>query len=158
MGLRDIAGDVGVDVALIGRYFGGKEGLFREVLHSDKAERFNVDLAPADLPAYFADLLVQSREEERSEHIERLLIMLLSSSSPTAARMVREAMHEDVIAPTARLLGGDDAPMRATLALATLMGSAILKTIMAVEPLCEEDKNPVRARLTRLFEAAMAEG
>src|ERR1700757_2725720 len=30
--LRDIAVDAGVDAALINRYFGGKEGLFAEVL------------------------------------------------------------------------------------------------------------------------------
>src|SRR3546814_17701507 len=36
VGLRDISNGAGVDVALIGRYFGGKEGLFPEVLTGDK--------------------------------------------------------------------------------------------------------------------------
>ena len=35
VGLRDIAGAACVDVALVGRYFGGKEELFRQVLRGD---------------------------------------------------------------------------------------------------------------------------
>ena len=34
--LRDIAVDAGVDAALINRYFGGKEGLFAELLKGDR--------------------------------------------------------------------------------------------------------------------------
>lgn len=47
VGLRDIARDVGVDVALVSRYFGSKEELFREVLHgSDKADKFRIAVGP----------------------------------------------------------------------------------------------------------------
>ena len=34
VGMRDIAGDVGVDAALVSRYFGSKEDLFASVLDS----------------------------------------------------------------------------------------------------------------------------
>ena len=36
VGLRDIAADAGVDVALVGRYFGSKEQLFTEVLRGGR--------------------------------------------------------------------------------------------------------------------------
>src|SRR3546814_12999364 len=51
VGLREIAGDAGVDVALISRYFGGKEGLFREVVAVDKEEKLiREPLTAAEIP------------------------------------------------------------------------------------------------------------
>ena len=35
--LRDIAAEAGADVALVGRYFGGKEGLFTEALKASRS-------------------------------------------------------------------------------------------------------------------------
>ncbi len=43
VGMRDVARDVGVDAALVSRYFGGKEDLFIEVLDSCKNKRNLMD-------------------------------------------------------------------------------------------------------------------
>ena len=153
VGLRDIASDVGVDVALVSRYFGSKEELFREVLHSGGEDKFDASLTPAELPAYFVSLLSEKDGCADLEHVAKLLIMLRSASSPAAAEIVRQAVRSDVLDPLARLLEGPLAAERARLALAILLGTTVLRTVMAVEPGCGESYGP---NLLRLFETALA--
>jgi AcrR family transcriptional regulator len=154
VGLRDIARDVGVDVALVSRYFGSKEELFREVLHGDRSDTF----APpaADLPAYLVSLVTEKDECAGAEHVEKLLIILRSASSPTASEIVRDAIRSDVLEPLARLLEGPHAAARAGLVLAILLGATVLRTVMALEPLCGEERDVGRAKLLRLFETALS--
>jgi AcrR family transcriptional regulator len=155
VGLRDIAGDVGVDVALVSRYFGSKESLFREVLQSE--EKLDADLPAAALPAYLASLIGEKDASADREHVEKLLIILRSASSPAASQIVRETMRNDVLEPLGRMLRGPNAEMRASLVLAVLLGTTILRTVMCVEPLCDGCPDIMRDRLIGLFEAALAE-
>ena len=155
VGRRDIARVGGVDVALVSRYFGSKEELFRQVLGIDRKEEIlPADLSEAEIPAYLARLFVQ-QGEEGNRHVERLLIMLRSASSPTAATIVREALRTDVLRPFANRLQGSDVELRASSLMAVWMGMTILRTVMALEPLCGSD---IEDRLRHLFEAALGEG
>ena len=156
VGLRDIAGDAGVDVALVSRYFGSKEDLFREVLRGGKSEKFKVEGKPGELPAYLASLFESGGDEEARNHAEGLLMMLRSASSPTASKIVREAVREDVLGPIGALVGGDHADLRAGLSLAVLMGTTMLRAIMSVEP-CEGDPLLLHRKLIGLFETALSE-
>jgi AcrR family transcriptional regulator len=165
VGLREIAADAGVDVALVGRYFGSKEALFKEVLKGSDGLLLEGGLQAADLPAYLASLVTQDHGggaggcggyESDNEDIERLIIILRSAASPKAATVVRQAMSENVLEPIAALLDGDDAEIRASMALSVLMGSTILSRIMAVEPICECDGESMRRNLTALLKAALA--
>jgi AcrR family transcriptional regulator len=156
VGMRNIAADTGVDVALVSRYFGSKEDLFRAVLQSFGDSPFQVDVPAAELPAYLVSLICDKAEPTSRAKVERLLIILRSASSPAAAAIIRETVHADVLDPIAALLEGERAPLRASLMLALLMGTTILRTIMSVEPLQECSEEAVRARLLRLFDTALA--
>jgi AcrR family transcriptional regulator len=156
VGLRDIARDVGVDVALVSRYFGSKEELFREALGVGRREEIlPPELPHAEIPAYLARLFIE-QSDDGNEHVEHLLIMLRSASSPTASAIVREALRKDVLRPLAEKLGGEQGELRASSSMAVWMGMTILRTVMTVEPLCGDDGD-VEHRIRQLFEAALAE-
>lgn len=159
VGLRDIAKDVGIDVALVSRYFGSKEALFRRVLEHDHDhhEKFDIVLPPEEVPGYIVSLMEQKDEDEDREHIEHLLISLRSASSPAAAEIIREKLHDDVLAPFARLIGGKDAETKASMVLAILLGTTVLRSMLTVDALCKGDSGDMRARLTRLFDAALSD-
>jgi AcrR family transcriptional regulator len=157
VGLREIAGDAGVDPALVSRYFGGKEQLFKEAVRGEDQDLM-LGVPRAGLAEHFADLLLEDEPGAcgtSDEKTDRLLILLRSASSPRASQIIREAIDEDILRPVASALGGGDAELRASLCLALLMGIGILKSAMAVAPLCSEDRASLRARLVRLFHATL---
>lgn len=158
VGLRDIARDAGVDVALVSRYFGSKEALFKDVLQAGKkADWLDPTVTAAQLPAYLASLSTEEDDADRRKHAEGLLIMLRSASSPKATEIIREALRESVLEPIARLLPGVDPEIRSSLALSVFFGTTVLRTIMAVGPLSGCDTNAVRRNMQRLLEAALSD-
>jgi AcrR family transcriptional regulator len=156
VGLREIAGDAGVDPALVGRYFGNKEKLFREAVRGDDGDMMH-GISRETLAAHFTSLILDEEGEDSADttaRIDRLLILLRSASSPKASQIIREAIDEDILEPVAAVLGGAEAEMRAGLCLAVLMGTGILRSAMAIEPLHRIDEH-LRERLTTLFAAAI---
>ena len=69
---------------------------------------------------------------------------------------MREAFRGDVLEPLAGLLDGADATQRAAMALAILLGTTILQTIVAMEPLSTAGDEALRGRLIALFEVALS--
>jgi AcrR family transcriptional regulator len=153
VGLREIAGEVGVDPALVNRYFGNKEGLFREVLRHQNDGEFLDGVTAASLPAYLAELLTVPECEVSAEKAEWLLIVMHSAGSPQASKIVRETLHEGVLAPVEKMLDPDGAELRAALVLTVMMGSAVLNT-MGIETLRSGDSR-VREKLVELLTAAI---
>jgi AcrR family transcriptional regulator len=158
VGLRDIAGDAGVDVALISRYFGGKESLFREVVsHADKPQVFREPQSIAELPGFLARLVAEDGGDDRQQRMEMFIVMLRSASSPKAGEIIRDLVHLDVLGPLSELIGGEQGELRANMLLAILMGIGVLSTIMMVDNFggsgAERDECIERFRC--LFESAL---
>jgi AcrR family transcriptional regulator len=158
VGLREIAGDAGIDPALVSRYFGSKEQLFKAAVQHDEQDMF-AGVTREGLAAHFAELMLESEAgcEMTAAKVEKLLIILRSANSPKASAIIREAIDEDLIGPVAGLLEGEDAELRASLCLAVMMGTGMLRTALCHEPLTAASEIGLRARLTRLFAAALAD-
>ncbi|KQZ65786.1 hypothetical protein ASD67_01440 [Sphingopyxis sp. Root1497] len=158
VGLRDIAGDAKVDVALISRYFGGKEGLFREVVADEEKPRiFFEPKSVAELPGFLAQLVVEDAGEDLQKRMEMFIIMLRSASSPKAGEIIREFVHRDVLDPLTELIGGEQGELRANMLLAILMGIGVLRTIMMVDGFTGDDDDVAECaeRFRCLFAAAL---
>lgn len=137
-GLRDIAADVGVDVAYVHRCFGSKERLFTEALRATtRADRLLADVASD--PASVLARLIFSEDGPRSpDEVTPLDIIIRSLSSPKAASVLRAFIVEDFIVPLSEKLGRPG--MReASMIAAFLVGIGIMRTVLQVAPLQEPE-------------------
>lgn len=154
VGLRDIAGDVGVDVALISRYFGSKEGLFNAVLTPDDKLPLPDGMTVETFPNYLCELVLMDEGMDRSHRMEMFIIMLRSASSPKAGEIIHRHVNGNVLMPIIGVLNGESATWRASMVLAMLMGICVLRTVMEADGLCQMEDAPeeYRERLRSLFE------
>jgi AcrR family transcriptional regulator len=136
--IRDIAAGAGVDPALVHHYFGNKEELFAAALA--------LPFDPETILAALTDgevgrigervasmmLLLWDNTETRSP----LLALVRSAvSNQDAARMLREFLATAVFTRVATRLGMPDARLRASLVASQVIGLAIARYVIRVEPL-----------------------
>ena len=143
-GLRDIAGDVGVDVAYVHRCFGSKEKLFAEAVRV----AINANLSVFDDPEELGRKLARqacSRDGKRTRSQAGALdIAVRSLSSPKAASVLRGYILEDFIRPLSAHLD-HVALKRASLIVALLAGVGILRNVLEVGPLREASDGELEA-------------
>lgn len=127
VGMRDIAGDVGVDAALVSRYFGSKEELFEVVMEScDNGG----DLMAGDRASFGQRVAHEVIFEAKSEtKLKGLLILLRSISSTKAMEIVQRSANARFYGPFAEWVGGEDAAVSARLAAAFIMGMAVSREV-----------------------------
>lgn len=161
--LRSIASEAGVDPALVIHYFGSKERLFVEATGM-----------PSELPALFrrlAGLEVRERLEtlvrgyirfSDSDDSRNAMIALVRSamSSEKAATMLREFMTAEMLPVVAGLpegssAGSSAAPgtrLRASLVAAQLIGIAMLRHVVKVEPLAHATPDEIAPLVVPVLE------
>ncbi|MFE9607718.1 TetR family transcriptional regulator [Streptomyces sp. NPDC006012] len=148
--VRGIAKAAGVDSALVHHYFGTKEQVFEAVA---------LTLAPAlDARPGVAD----GPLEEAGERLTRFLFGLWENpvyrapllavvrsavSNETAAAVFRRMIVTQLLSRIAGRLDAPDAELRAELAAAQLVGCAMLRYVIKMEPLASADVEQVVARL-----------
>lgn len=153
VGLREIAADAGVDAALVSRYFGSKEELFREVLSSTGGPGDLFAGEVADFGRRVAEMITS--DPQHQEKLDGLLIMLNSASSPKAAIVVRARADEEFYGPFTAWLGGKDARIRARLAGAVMMGASLSRALHADFGLGEHELAAFKTRLANLLQVAI---
>ena len=136
--IRGVADLAGVDPALVHHYFGTKQNLF---------------VAAVRLPVNPVEQLMAVLAEDPDQAGERMVELFLSiwdhaaDQSPLlalvrsavgdehAAGMLREFITEEVLGQISHRLGSPDARLRATLVGSQLIGMAMARYIIRVEPL-----------------------
>jgi AcrR family transcriptional regulator len=123
VGLREIAGDAGVDPALIVRYFRSKEELFKSIVEAcgEAEEVWSGDRSG------FGERVAReiANEGERSDGFEDILIALRSTASPRACALSQEALKTQLMEPLAAWLGGPEPEARTRLLTALFMGGVV---------------------------------
>jgi AcrR family transcriptional regulator len=145
VGMRDIARDVGVDPALISRYFGSKEDLFSNVIEDCGT---GSDLMEGDRATFGQRVAHEVIYGPRKEFKLRwLLLMLRSIASPKAAEVIQKHSNARFIEPFTEWVGGEDAAIRARLAAGLIMGLTVSRDLSGGFNLTPEECERLEKRL-----------
>jgi AcrR family transcriptional regulator len=152
--LRDIAADAGADVALIKRYFGGKEALFTEALKAS----FHPDrLAEWDRRTFARDMAIMMADDADTggERTQSFQFLLRAATSPTTAPLLNVAVQERFLAPIRDWLGGEEAPARARVLAAVFIGFLVERLIRG-QALEGREREVFVAQATAAFETVLS--
>jgi AcrR family transcriptional regulator len=153
--LRDIAAQAGSDVALVARYFGGKEGLFVEALKasigSDKLRAWSHETFAQDVAVMMAD---GPRDES---HTRGFQFLLRAATSPTTAPLLNLAVQERFLEPISDWLGGADSRARARVLAASFIGLLVERLIRG-EALAGREREVFMERVITMIGALVADG
>jgi AcrR family transcriptional regulator len=148
--LRGIAQEAGVDPTLVSHFHGSKQQLFVAVVELPfrPAEVMPVLLGgdPARVGERVAGFLLGILESEDGRG--RVIGLLRAAATdPDAARMVREVIITQLFTPMAEHLGADRPRLRASFVGAQVVGLAMARYMVGVEPLASLDAATVAAIL-----------
>jgi AcrR family transcriptional regulator len=149
--LRDIAMEAGADAALVKRYFGGKEGLFREALEAsfrpDSLRGMDRTTFARDVAAMMAG--TPHTDESRNHTFQ---FLLRAATSPTTAPLLNLAVQERFLQPIRDWLGGDEAAARARVLAAIYIGF-LVERLIRDEPLIGREREVFIDRAASVLEA-----
>ena len=153
--LRDIAAEAQVDPALIIHYFGTKEGLFGAATGlPDGLSGLLEDLAILPLRDFTQALVRAYLELIDSDGSRNAILALVRSavSNENAAAMLREFLTADLLPVIGRLTRHPDAPLRASLVAAQLIGIATQRHVIRLEPLVRASPDEIVALVAPAIE------
>lgn len=148
--LRAVARQAGVDAALVHHYFGSKDELFIEAM-----------ALPLDPRQVAAGILDGPRAElgrrivtiflgvwESDEGRQRMTAMLRSVvTSDEVARLMREGITRMILEPVSQFLDGPDAKLRVGLIAGHVIGVALTRYVIELEPVATADLSTLVERI-----------
>lgn len=139
--LRDVAADVGVNLALIKRYFDSKEGLFKAALASTPRFVGGEGEFPRDRAALAEALSHQLSARAWPEFGEHPVLMFLRVSGDERVDSLRRQALQDFsrqvleASGTPRAQDDDERLLRAELLVALGVGVAVVRSAVGLQPL-----------------------
>ncbi|TDD24164.1 TetR/AcrR family transcriptional regulator [Nonomuraea diastatica] len=148
--VRMIAAAAEANVALVGRYFGSKAGLFHAVLQGEPTLRTLFEGDAEALPRRLAEYAAERMRRPPDSPILRALER--SAAHPEVRAVARERLITAVLNPIAERLDGPDAQIRARMATAVFLGIGATRRRLGPQEPTPADVD----RLTAVFEACLA--
>ncbi|GAA3140624.1 AcrR family transcriptional regulator [Kribbella aluminosa] len=153
--MRAVARRAGVDAALVHHYFDSKDELFIEAM-----------AIPVDPRQIAAHILSGPREEtgrriataflgvwESPDGQQRMKALFRSVlSSDEVARMMREGITQMIIQPISQMLDVPDARLRVGLVATQLVGAAVVRYLVELEPVASVDVETLIDRLAPVLQ------
>ncbi|WP_236735067.1 TetR family transcriptional regulator, partial [Mycolicibacterium elephantis] len=141
--VRGIAGDAGVDVAMVYYFFGNKEGLFNAAVidipeHPLHQLATLLDDGPEQVGARLVRRFVERWDE--GDTFEPLLTVWRSAADqPRARKLLYDTLAGPVAQRVATEFGVEDAVLRVELVTVHLMGLAFARYQLRIEPIASVD-------------------
>ncbi|WP_086772222.1 TetR family transcriptional regulator, partial [Streptomyces bobili] len=149
--VRGIAKAAGVDSALVHHYFGTKEQVFAAAVEVAVAPALDAPDAVADAPLdQVGERLTRFMFgvwENPTTRMPLLAVVRSAVNNETAAAVFRRLVAAQLLRRIAAQLDVPDAELRAELAAAQLVGTAMLRYVIKVEPLASVDVERIIARV-----------
>ncbi|WP_243470052.1 TetR family transcriptional regulator [Klenkia marina] len=140
--IRAVAGDVGVDAALVIRYFGSKEGLFTRAADLDLGLPDLTGVRAGDLSKVLVGRFFAVWEDDPTF----LALLRAAATSDVAAEAMRGVFARQV-GPALAAVTDDRAPERAALVAATVLGFAMARYVLRLPPLVDMTRDRAEAWL-----------
>ena len=136
--IRAVAAAAGVDAALVHHYFGSKDDLFIAALEIPVDPRQVVPLVFSEGVEGAGERLLRmfvSVWEDPDARLPLIALVRASLGEAGPVNLLREGVLRMIFAPLRDILTGPDAEERVQLVLSQLVGLAVARYVLAVEPL-----------------------
>ncbi|MDK3020413.1 MULTISPECIES: TetR/AcrR family transcriptional regulator [Rhodobacterales] len=154
--LRDIAGDVGVDVAYAHRSFGSKKMLFIEALEAS-SERLDLSvLEPDKIAIYLVERLLAEPRGRVLPNISAFDILIHSVHSAQLSPLLKERFESLFLRPLSSKFEGV-AEERIYVVISLLLGFGILRDFLKPPTVTALGRDKVTAMLTCLIHQILSE-
>jgi AcrR family transcriptional regulator len=158
--IRGVAREAGVDAALVHHYFGGKDELFIESM-----------ALPIDPRVVASTILDGPREAlgrriietflgvwESPEGQQRMKAVLRSAvSTEEVAQLMRDGISRMIMLPVSRALGTPDARLRVSLVASQLIGMALMRYLVELEPLASVSPTELADRIAPILQSYLTD-
>jgi AcrR family transcriptional regulator len=153
--IRAIAADAGVDPALVVHFFGSKEALFRAVIEWPFDPEILLERLSAPGPESLGRRLARGflefwASEETGPRLQAVFRSAVTHEE--GAALIRQFLTEVLYERIARIVGPDGAGLRIDLALAQLLGVAVLRHILEIEPVASASIDDLVDRLAPVLD------
>jgi AcrR family transcriptional regulator len=143
--IRAVAARAGVDASMVMRYFGSKAGLFT-IAATAELEVPDLRAVPAGDRGELLVRVFVDRWEDAARDDELILLLRTAVTSEAVAAQLQATLGHLVAGPIAAL-GSDDAAERAAFISAQLLGLALCRYILRLEPLASLSAGDVVAAI-----------
>lgn len=140
--VRGVAAQAGVDPALLYHYFGSKQQLFvaaMEIPYTWEASIPALASGPRDQIGERLVRLMLGLWEDPEINPLFMGVVRSAATDPNAAAMVRHLLAKGPLVALAQAIDAPDGELRAMLAASHVMGVALLRYILRVEPMASTD-------------------
>ncbi len=148
--VRAVASEAGVDPALVHHYFGTKQRLFVAAMELPFDVQRMIPILLTGPPEETGLRLAQiflSIWEDPVTRAPLLGILRSAVTDPGAAEMVREFVLTHIVGPIVAALGTSDPDLRVTLIGSQVIGLALGRYILKIEPLASVSRETIVAAL-----------
>ncbi|MEU1402655.1 TetR family transcriptional regulator [Streptomyces sp. NPDC005728] len=159
--VRGIAKAAGVDSALVHHYFGTKEQVFEAAIEVAFAPALDAPNALAEGPLEGVGerltRFVLGVWENPTTRAPLLAILRSAVNNETAAAVFRRLVATQLLRRVAAQLDLPDAELRAELAAAQLVGAAMMRYVIKLEPLASADLEQIVARVAPVVQGHLTQ-